>query len=274
MSRPLFLHVGVQKTGTTSLQRFLRRSAPALADAVVIRTPEEGTPMRPLGRAAIACSLAPDDDHRATLVAAFETVLDGLPDDDRPVILSHENLAGAMPGNGGETRLFPALPAMLATLVQVAADRGFAPHVVVYTRRMTASLPSVWAQAVRTDGYALTLPEFRAQTSELPGWGDLLRRLDGALSSVPVTRLRLEDEADADRPGRQLLSLAGVPDARLDSLPPLESRAMERLTPGATEFLRRLNGLALNPHARDRVADLVARSQPLFAAHVPSEGTL
>lgn len=54
MSRPLFLHVGVQKTGTTSLQRFLRRSAPALADAVVIRTPEEGTPMRPLGRAAIA----------------------------------------------------------------------------------------------------------------------------------------------------------------------------------------------------------------------------
>ena len=73
--------------------------APALADAVVILTPEEGTPMRPLGRAAIACSLAPDDDHRATLVAAFETVLDGLPDDDRPVILSHENLAGAMPGN-------------------------------------------------------------------------------------------------------------------------------------------------------------------------------
>ena len=89
-----------------------------------------------------------------------------------------------------------------------------------------------------------------------------------------VSRLRLEDESDADRPGRQLLALAGVPEARLDALPLLDSRAMERLSPGATEFLRRLNGLALNPHARDRVADLVARSQPLFAAHVPSEGTL
>ncbi|WP_405405141.1 hypothetical protein [Paracoccus sp. Ld10] len=274
MSRALILHVGVQKTGTTSLQRFLRRSAPVVADSVTIRTPEEGTPMRPLGRAAIACSLTHDDDHRARLVSAFEAVLDDLPGDDRPVILSHENLAGAMPGNGGETRLFPVLPAILTLLVQVAKARGFAPHVVVYTRRMTAWLPSVWAQAVRTDGYAMTLPEFQAQTAELPGWGDLLRRLNAALSPVSVTRLRLEDEADAGRPGLRLLSLAGVPDARLEALPPLESRAMERLTPGATEFLRRLNGLALNPHARDRVADLVARSQPLFAANVPSEGTL
>lgn len=274
MPRPLILHVGVQKTGTTSLQRFLRRSDAALSDLVVIRTPEEGTPMRPLGRAAIACSLSNDEAGRAALRAAFEVVLDGLPVDDRTVILSHENLAGAMPGNGGETRLFPALPAMLNLMVAVAQQCGFAPHVAVYTRRMKAWLPSVWAQAVRTDGYTLTLPEFHDQTADLPGWGDLMRRLTVALGSDVVTRLRLEDEVDADRPGRQLLALAGVPAGRLDALPALENRAMERLTPGATEFLRRLNGLALNPHARDRVADLVARSQPLFAAHMPSEGTL
>lgn len=274
MSRPLLLHVGVQKTGTTSLQRFLRRSEAALSDSLVIRTPEEGTPMRPLGRAAVAYSLVPDEAHADRLQTAFDAVLDGLPEDGRAVILSHENLAGAMPGNGGETRLFPALPRILSLIVAQAEARGFSPHVAVYTRRMTAWLPSVWAQAVRTDGYAETLAQFRVQTAALPGWGDLIRRLTAELGAGRVTRLRLEEEPDADRPGRQLLALAGIPEARLAALPPLEGRAMERLSPGATEFLRRLNGLALNPHARDRVADLVARSQPLFTAHLPSEGTL
>lgn len=273
MDRPFVLHVGVQKTGTTSLQRFLRLSQPALSDALIVHTPEAGTPMRPLGRAAIAFSLSGGETEGAVLDAAFAAVLDGIPDDGRAVILSHENLAGAMPGNGGETRLFPVLPAILSRLLPLAEARGFAPVVAVCTRRMTGWLPSVWAQAVRTDGYSGTLETFRAETRDLPGWGDLIRRLEAAAGPRRVARLRLE-EGDPDRPGLALMTLAGLPEARLAALPPLAERAMERLSPGATEFLRRLNGLALNPHARDRVADLVARSQPLFTAHLPSEGTL
>lgn len=274
MTRPLILHVGVQKTGTTSMQRFLRRSAPGLSDLIVVRTPEEGTPMRPLGRAAVACSLNDEKDRRAALVHAFGDVLDTVPDGPQTVILSHENMAGAMPGNGGETRLYPALPMMLDLLMDEASARDFQPQVVVCTRKMASWLPSVWAQAVRTDGYARTLDEFLAETAGLPGWGDLIRRLSATLGGGRVTRLRMEDEPDADRPGRRLLDRAGVPSDRIDALPPLEGRGMERLTPNATEFLRRLNGLSLNPHARDRVADLVARSQPLFTAPSPSEGTL
>lgn len=274
MTRPLILHAGVQKTGTTSLQRFLRLSAPALADRLVIRTPEEGTPMRPLGRAAIACSLDDGPDARRRLADAFSDVLDRLPSGPQPVIISHENLAGAMPGNGGETRLFPALPGLMTQLFPLAEARGFAPHLAIYTRRMADWLPSVWAQAVRTDGYAHDLTHFRDQTADLPGWGDLIRRLQGALGADRVTRLRLSAETDPDRPGLQLLALAGLEPACTASLPPLEGRAMERLNAGSTEFLRRLNALALNPHARDKVAGLVARSQSLFAAQAPSEGTL
>ena len=274
MSRPLILHVGVQKTGTTSLQRFLRRSSEALSDVLIVRTPEEGTPMRPLGRAAVAASLYKDPDLRLALSDAFGVVLDTLPEGPQTVILSHENLAGAMPGNGGETRLYPALPDLLAPLVDQAVARGFAPQVAIYTRRMAAWLPSVWAQAVRTDGYRGTWEAFQAETAELPGWGDLIRRLTTALGTERVTRLRLEAEPDPERPGRQLLDLAGIDPARLDALPPLDGRGMEQLSANATEFLRRLNGLALNPHARDRVADLVSRSQPLFTAPSPSEGTL
>ncbi|WP_410216887.1 hypothetical protein [Paracoccus sp. (in: a-proteobacteria)] len=272
--RRMLVHIGVQKTGTTSLQRFLEQSSDALADCLVIRTPREGTPMRPLGRAAIACSLSDDKDLRTGLRLAFEDVLETVPEGHHPLLLSHENLAGAMPGNGGETGLYPALPRMLKILDKTAQACGFFPHYVLYTRQMRTWLPSVWAQAVRTDGYDQTLPQFEAETSGLPGWGDLTRRLADALGPGRVTRLRLEDEPDPERPGRQLLLLAGVEASRIDALPPLGRRAMERLNGGSTEFLRRLNGLALNPHARDRVADLVARSQHLFTADAPSEGTL
>ena len=272
--RQLVLHLGVQKTGTTSLQRFLKLNADALSDLLVIRTPEEGTPMRPLGRAAIAASLGDSSDLRKALKVAFEDVLDSLPDGPQTVLISHENLAGAMPGNGGETRLYPALPQMMQQLDNVARARGFDAHFVFHTRRMQAWKPSVWAQAVRTDGYAGTRAEFMAQVEGLPGWGDLERRLAKQLGADRVTRLALEAETDPDRPGLQLLALAGIPTDRTAALAPLQSRGMERLNDGSTEFLRRLNGLALNPHARGRIVDLVTRSQHLFTADMPSEGTL
>lgn len=272
--RRLVLHLGVQKTGTTSLQRFLKLHADALSDLLVIRTPEEGTPMRPLGRAAIAASLGDSSDLRKALKVAFEDVLDSLPDGPQTVLISHENLAGAMPGNGGETRLYPALPQMMQQLDNVARARGFDAHFVFYSRRMQAWKPSVWAQAVRTDGYAGTRAEFMAQVEGLPGWGDLERRLARQLGADRVTRLALEAETDPDRPGLQLLALAGIPADRAVALAPLLSRGMERLNDGSTEFLRRLNGLALNPHARGRIVDLVTRSQHLFTADMPSEGTL
>lgn len=267
-ARRLIVHMGVQKTGSTSIQRHLRRNADALAGHLVVRTPEEGSPMRPLGRAAVGYSLAPSDDGARALKLAFREVLDTLPDDDVPVLISHENLAGAMPGNGGEVRLYPALPQIAALLASGARD--FATDFVIYTRNQKTWRPSVWAQAVRTDGYTRSLVEFEAETADLPGWGDLIRR---SSAEVSVTRFKLEDEGDPLRPGRQLLRHAGLEDALIDTLRPLDGPANSRLNGGATEFLRRLNGLALNPHAHGRIVDLVARAEHLFAADVPSQGT-
>ncbi len=267
-ARRLIVHMGVQKTGSTAVQRHLRRNADALAGHLVVRTPEEGSPMRPLGRAAIAFSLDPSDDRAQALRLAFREVLDGLPANDAPVLVSHENLAGAMPGNGGETRLYPLMPRIAALLA--AEARGLAVEFVVYTRKHKAWLPSVWAQAVRTDGYLRPLAEFQAETADLPGWGDLIRRLSAEVGRV--TRLKVEDEADPARPGCQLLRHAGLEDALIDRLEPLDGPANSRLNGGATEFLRRLNGLSLNPHAHGRIVDLVARAEHLFAADVP-QGT-
>ncbi|GGF70788.1 hypothetical protein GCM10011402_24180 [Paracoccus acridae] len=269
-ARRLIVHLGVQKTGSTSIQRHLRRNADTLAHHLVVRTPEEGSPMRPLGRAAIAFSLAPSDVRAQALRLAFRDVLDTLPASDVPVLVSHENLAGAMPGNGGETGLFPHLPGIAGLLAEEA--REFATDFVIYTRNQKSWRPSVWAQAVRTDGYTRSLVEFEAETADLPRWGDLIRRMTAELGGR-VTRFRLEDEGDPLRPGRQLLRHAGLDDALIDALQPLDGEANSRLNDGATEFLRRLNGLSLNPHAHGRIVDLVARAEHLFAADVTSQGT-
>ncbi|AUH34960.1 hypothetical protein [Paracoccus tegillarcae] len=269
--RRLIVHLGVQKTGTTSLHHSLARNAEQLADRLIIRTPEAGTPMRPLGRAAIAFSLDPGSDNEARLAEALATVLDGLPQDGRTVLISHENLAGAMPGNGGETRLFPLLPRILGVLDRVAAPMR--PVYAIYRRPMAAWKASVWAQAVRTDGYGRTYQEFLDETRDLPGWDDLTDRLQQAVPGRWQV-FDLADEPDASRPGQQLLRLAGLDDSVIAGLRPLAQPSMQRLNTGATEFLRRLNNLALNPQARSKVADLVTRAQPLFNADHRPEGTL
>lgn len=271
--RRLIVHFGVQKTGSTSIQRFLDLNSTLLAEELIVRTPKEGTPMRPLGRSAIDFSFHPGSkDSRQALKTAMDDVLDTLPDGDRPVLISHENLAGAMPGNGGETRLFPALPRILSIIKDRASE--FSVEFVYYTRSMTTWKPSVWAQAVRTDGYVRTQEEFMVEMSDLPGWSDLNARLEASVGRDCLTRFRLEDETDATRSGRQLLRLAGLSDERIDSLQPLESLSVSRLNDSATEFLRQINVLNLNPHARLKVANLVARAQHLFHSDPRSEGTL
>lgn len=271
--RRLIVHCGVQKTGSTSIQRYLMQNAEMLADDLIIRTPTEGSPMRPLGRAAIDFSFHSDSkDSKQALKVALDDVLDTLPPDSRPVLLSHENLAGAMPGNGGETRLFPALPLILALVKDhvTAFDVDF----VYYTRRMSSWRSSVWAQAVRTDGYIRTEKEFMAETSDLPGWNDLLVRVSAAVGAPCVTRFKLEDETDPLRPGHQLLRHIGLNDEKLDALQPLQGRSMSRLNKSTTELIRKINTLNINPHARRKVIDLIAQQQHLFNSDHPSEGTL
>jgi hypothetical protein len=270
--RRLIVHLGVQKTGSTAIQRHLQRNAAALADTLVIRTPQQGTPMRPLGRAAVAFSLNNHADSRTALRIALKDVLETLPANDLPVLLSHENLAGAMPGNGGETRLYPALPEIARLIVETA--KGFSTDFVIYTRELADWRRSVWAQAIRSDGYDRDYADFAADTATITGWDNLHARMAAAVGAERVCLYRIEDETSPERPGRQLLRHAGLAERRIDALSPLENPRPPRLSAASLEFLRHLNGLALNPHARGKVADLVDRTQHLFTAETPSEGTL
>lgn len=270
--RRLILHVGVPKTGSTSLHHFIKRNEAALADVVALATPRYEVSLRPSARAAIAYSLAPQPDTEAALRREFAEALRQIPQNDLPVLLTHENLAGAMPGNGGEVRLFPMLAQIARILREVAV--GWDMQLVYYSRNVEKWRPSVWAQAVHTDGYAGTFEKFIDDTRNLPDWSDLTDRLIAVLGFDKVFHFRLEDEPEILRPGRQLFRLIGMSADAFDKLRPLERPGMTRLNAASTEFLRQLNALSLNPHARNSVARLVARNQPMFNAEYRPQGIL
>lgn len=261
-ARRVILHCGVQKTASTSLQRMLHRNAAALTGQIEVLTPIRGSLTRELGHTAMQFSLDPSSRLEARLGKLARKLRDTLLAGTGPVLISHENLPGAMIGKGGVATLYPHLERITDLLnAQLAPLR---PEYVFYTRQMDDWKRSVYNQAVKTDGYTEPCQTFLDATADCGGWNDLERRMQAHLGAGRVTFLRLEDETDETRPGRQLLRLAGLSDATIATLTPIRRRRNQRLTPGALEFLRRLNGLELEHATRSRIVDLVAANQTLF----------
>lgn len=272
--RRLIVHLGVQKTGSTAFHRLLAKNATRLERDLILRMPVKGSTMQKLGRAAINYALAPGKVTENRLRDTLVLIREALPDDRRNILISHENLAGAMPGNGGERRLFPMLPKIVDLVDKGLKPLGCKPHFVICTRSMADWKASVWAQAVRSDGYCGDWATFRAETAGLPDWSDLIDRLKAVVGGARLTRLRVEEAPRRDLPGSEILALAGLTSPEIEALSPVEQPAMARLRPGATEFLRQLNGLQLNAYPHRRVADLVAHNQFLFAGDDRPEGSL
>ena len=109
----MIIHCGVQKTATTSLQRFLQRNADALAPGLHVLTPERGSPVRDLGHTAMQLSLDPSPELQARLTAQIAGLRDLLAGLSGTVLISHENLPGAMIGKGGVVTLYPMLGRIL-----------------------------------------------------------------------------------------------------------------------------------------------------------------
>lgn len=270
--RRLIVHLGVHKTGSTAIQRHLQNNAALLADRLILRVPQPDSPMQDLGRAARQFSMSPGGDTQTALRIAVEDVLATLPGNDLPVIVSHENVAGVPPGKGAQPCLYPLMPRIAEVIRNTAQD--FDTGFVVYTRDLQSWRASLWAQIVRSEGYAGDFATFEAEVVDMPGWTDLGQRMSAAVGAAAIAMFRIEDEPEHARPGRQLLRHAGLSEAEIDALPPLQGSSNPRLDPRSTEFIRLVNELPINPQARGKVAELVARNQHLFAADAPSEGTL
>lgn len=261
--RQVTVHMGVQKTASTAFHHLLHRNAERLQGRLVVRTPAPNTPTRAAARAAIAFSLAPNDDNRRALAGHIGVLRDELLATEGPVLVSHENLPGAMPGNGGEVALYPRIGRILALLQEHLAP--LAPRFAFYTREMGAWKKSVYNQAVKTDGYAHTWEDFQAETAQCGTWDEMRARVEAEVGADNARFFRLEDEDEPMRPGQQLLAYAGLGADEIAALEPLAWKSNESLNAGSLEFMRQINRVGLAPQPRMKVMQLVVQNQALFA---------
>jgi hypothetical protein len=260
----VIIHCGVQKTASTSLHHFVSRNRAALSRQVEILTPEKGSLVRRLGRAAIAFSLDPGAPQESHLTDLAGQLADRLAKGSGTVIVSHENLPGAMIGKDDVRTLYPHVEKIVESLQ--AAFAPVTPEFVFYTRDMADWKNSVYNQAVKSDHYPNPRAVFLTETADCGTWDMLEQRMRSRFGDQAVHFFRLEDEFDDGRPGAQLLRLAGLGADDIAALAPLKGHRNPSLNTGALEFLRLINGLDLDRKPRSRVADLITSNQSLFVS--------
>ncbi len=264
VARRLTIHCGVQKTASTSLHHFIRRNQRLLQPFLDVLTPVKGSQTRAMGRAAMQFSLDPSPKRKQNLINLITGVRDQLVGGVTPVLISHENLPGAMLGKGGVTTLYPRLEEIIDLLNTYFAP--FVPDYVFCTRQMPSWKNSVYNQAVKTDHYPHSRSVFDADTQNCGTWDDLAHRMQALVGAPRARFFRIEDETDPHRPGLQILRHAGLDDDVIATLTAMDRHSNPSLNAGALEFQRLVNTLKLEKSARRKVSELVRVNQPLFAS--------
>ncbi len=137
----LIVHAGFHKTGTSSVQRMLRRNGKRLTREFRVFTHRDLRGPCGAARGLSASGDPLDEALFAMELAEFLTALDA--DDPRPVVISSENLAGHMPGRHG-LRRYSAAPAIMARFAEVAAECLAAPRITFY---FSTRAPEGWLRS-------------------------------------------------------------------------------------------------------------------------------
>lgn len=241
--RRLYLHVGLQKTGTSYLQAIFWAAQDQLrADGLDLVPGSK----RETFHLMLCVRERFDPRHDPPAVA---TALDRLPAQlaaaPGPVaLLTEESLASAS-------------PAGIRRLVAACADREV--HVVVTARDLARTVPSMWQQRVRSGG-TLPFEDYVAAVVSRDGpvarrfWRnqDLLRVLDRWEEAVPAARIHVVTVPPPGSPPVLLLerycSVLGVDPTPLAGHVPAGNASLGRVE---AELLRRVNA-GLPPERRRR----------------------
>ena len=187
----VILHAGFHKTGTTTLQQALLRNRRALAPHLRLIPRER---MMPAGRTARAWSASRDPLEMAVFRYELAQAVEGWDDaDPRPVVISHEDLCGNMPGRHGVESYAAAAPLMQAVVETLAGLYPQArPEIFFSTRAPGAWLASVHAQHLRATRMTLSAEEFALRYRDAADLDAVVDRIATALGRVPVHRAALE----------------------------------------------------------------------------------
>ncbi len=261
----VLIHAGFHKTGTSSLQDFLRLNADSLRDHFLYYGKADfrsaGSHARIYGQKRFPWRLL---QFRLAFRQFLQTVPDG-----HNLVLSRETFAGAMPGHrlsgGGLVGAYPVTAIPLGKVLVSELTRRFGPDVrityLLTTRQKDDWLRSVHGHLLRSIRLTDDLASFRAQFAALPDLETQARQIAQALAPVQVETAALEDYTLARiGPARAVLDLMGVPKAVRTTLPPAPRANVGQPVDLRTTFLN------LNREIRNKAA-LKARKEGLLRAH-------
>lgn len=158
MTRPLYLHIGASKTGTSALQQGLWASTGPLLEKAGIGIPYPGRPahvkhlLRPLGWVMASGFVTP---MRKRVLKEAVGVLRKTPGD--ALLISNEDLCEIGPRR-------------IEQLYEIAAAADLEPRVILTARDWGQQLPSEWQQFLKhrlTMDYPTFLSQVRAQEGEV-----------------------------------------------------------------------------------------------------------
>lgn len=211
----LLIHAGFHKTGTSSLQSTLRKNADAIAPWVRVNTADETKDLRLASWLFARNSDAETEDLLRETLQAFFAQFD--PKDPRDLLVSEEDLAGAMPGRHGKTTYDTAGRTLAITLDELSRS-GFADHdiQVLLTLRKTESwAKSCYSQHLRSRPMVMDLQTYLSTPAAACDLSACADDIAATIAPVAVHRAWLEDIGD--------LRL-GPAQAALDLLPQLSGR--------------------------------------------------
>jgi hypothetical protein len=234
----VFVHIGLPKTGTTSIQLALKESAPELAAHGVELTGGRHRVQRLAVYDLLGRRIEGDEVH--DVAGAWKHLVEQLDESAATTAVISEELLSA------------SRPRQIRSLVKsLSAHRVF---VVIGVRDFGRSIPSAWQQEV-VKGHSFTWSEFAAAIRD-PAEGpasagvsfrlrfDLLRILDTWERVVPRERIRLVTVPPKGSPPELLLDrfgeVIGVPEGTLRGQAPTRNEALGAVE---VEVLRRLNSV-------------------------------
>ncbi|MEM0923444.1 MAG: hypothetical protein AAGI13_10395 [Pseudomonadota bacterium] len=253
-----YLHIGLQKTGTTWLQRLLLLNAARLEGRVALAV--KGEPTQDLMRACL--DWIEGGDSMAPVRNAAEVLAERL-DPKAPIaLISDENFIGRnIFSNTGDLTSWAA-----ALLPEIAAALGPDTEVICYTRAWAAWTASVHNQSVKIRGETRDLDTFRTAIPFPADWEEITAALARRIAPIPLHVISME--YDLSTPfglGDGLLRRLDLGDIMQDLQRP-HGPSNRSLGPGALNFLLAANRSGLNPGVLAKVRRLVLDNRDLFVS--------
>ena len=227
---PLFLHVGLAKTGTTYLQGLLAENRPALRAAGFLYPF-----VRPEGMFHAAVEIRGDHARWGLdpelIAGTWEALLAKGREFDGATVISHEILAGATPGE----------------ISRLPLD-GFDVQLVVTARDLSRQVPAHWQEAVK-NGQTFSFDEFTREVLREPGapdsffWNEqdlpaIVERWSPYFSRVHVVTCP-PPGSDPALLWQRFAEATGIPADTLD--PSTAPRSNRSLGAAEVQLLRRVN---------------------------------